>query len=412
MSAVDREKIEKPEHDSISRLSWAWTAVFYLSVLVPLIVFTLESGHTSRERFTAAGLSLAGAVWYWFFSRRHQGLQAPFSGVSTPALIYLAGAYAILFSLIWLDPIFYLHLFGVAVQVFVNLPPRWALPCLAVLAGLSIFEQAISAPNGFAFNDPVILYTLAAFLVGGFLYIWVSGVILQSEQRRELIRQLRETQEELARSERNAGILSERQRLAGEIHDTLAQGFTSIVMLLEAAEAVLPEEHPTLQYLEQARRTGRQSLEQARRLVWELRPQALEHASIADALKRTLFSWAHDTGLEAEFNQTGESLNLHPQVEITLLRALQEALANVHKHARASQVSVTLSFIGGLVVLDVQDNGGGFVPSEVLQAEATPSHGYGLVAMRKRLERVNGRQIVESAPGGGTTLVVEIPVAE
>jgi signal transduction histidine kinase len=248
--------------------------------------------------------------------------------------------------------------------------------------------------------------------VGGFLYVWVSGIILQSEQRRELIRQLRETQEELARSERKAGILSERQRLAGEIHDTLAQGFTSIVMLLEAAEAIMPDEHPALEYLEQARRTGRESLEQARRLVWELRPQALEHASIADALKRTLFNWAHDTGLEVEFNQTGENLNLHPQVEITLLRTLQEALANVRKHARASRVSITLSFIGGLVVLDVQDDGEGFVPDDVLQAQAAPSHGYGLIAMRERLAKVNGRQIVESPPGGGTTLVVQIPVAE
>ncbi len=212
---------------------------------------------------------------------------------------------------------------------------------------------------------------------------------------------------------RQAAVLEERQRLAREIHDTLAQGFTSIVMHLEAAEGALSDDLATVQHhLEQARSTARESLEEARRLVWALRPQHLEQASLPEALARVVTRWSHESGIAAEVTTTGTPTPLHPEVEITLLRAAQEALANVRKHARARQVAVTLSYMDDLVVLDVQDDGAGFDPARLWeQCADQPAGGFGLQAMRERVAQLGGRLLIESAPGEGTTLVVEVPTA-
>jgi signal transduction histidine kinase len=215
----------------------------------------------------------------------------------------------------------------------------------------------------------------------------------------------------LVEQARQAAVLEERQRLAREIHDTLAQGFTSIVMHLEAAEQSLPGEVATVQqHLDQARRTARESLGQARRLVWALRPERLERASLPEALARVIAQWEEESGIVADVTTTGTAFPLHPEVEVTLLRATQEALTNVRKHAQASQVTVTLSYMGDMVVLDVQDDGLGFDPMRIRTPPAAQATGgFGLTAMRERAEQLGGTLLVESGPGQGTTLVVEIP---
>lgn len=211
---------------------------------------------------------------------------------------------------------------------------------------------------------------------------------------------------------KQAGVLQERQRLAHEIHDTIAQGLISIVTHLEAAEQALPQEKPPtlLPHFEHARRTARESLTQARRVVNDLRPQALEEAPFLDAIRRVVTRCSAENGIAAELHITGESQTLHPQIEITLLRATQEALANVQKHAHASQVTVTFSYMEDCIVLDVQDDGIGFnySPSE----SGTTSGGFGLTAMRERVSQWHGQLLIESAPGEGTTLVIQVPIFE
>jgi signal transduction histidine kinase len=216
----------------------------------------------------------------------------------------------------------------------------------------------------------------------------------------------------LERVQRTA-VLDERQRLAREIHDTLAQGFTSIVMHLEAAEGALSGEWPAVQqHLDQARRTARESLVQARRLVWALRPAILERTSLPTAVERVVAQWMADTGIAAQAVITGTATPLPPAAEIALLRTVQEALTNVRRHARASEVAVTLSYMSDLVVLDVQDDGVGFDPAEIQAPSAAGiAGGFGLAAMRERVEQLGGTLLIESAPGEGTTLVVEIPVS-
>ena len=217
----------------------------------------------------------------------------------------------------------------------------------------------------------------------------------------------------LVEEARKAGVLRERQRMAHEIHDTLAQGFTSIVMNLEAAEGVIPLNLDRAQHhLDQARLTARESLTEARRLVWALRPEPLENVSLPEALGRLAERWSTESGISTGVSTTGTPCPLPSEIEVMLFRVAQEALNNARKHARgASRMALTLSYMGETVALDVRDDGVGFDPArESGKARDRESGGFGLKGMRERVEGVGGFLSVESAPGEGSTLTVELPV--
>jgi signal transduction histidine kinase len=210
-----------------------------------------------------------------------------------------------------------------------------------------------------------------------------------------------------------AGVSSERQRLARDIHDTLAQAFTSIVMKLEAAEARMPSDlNAVQQYLDQARSIARESLTEARRYMWALRPEALERSSLPEALRRLAERWSQESGAVASVTVTGTPHSLTPEIKVTLLRVAQEALTNCRKHARARQVVMTVSYMNNLVTLNVQDDGVGFDPAHLrpYSSEHTAS-GFGLVGMQERVKQLRGTVMVESAPGEGCTLMAAVPMA-
>jgi signal transduction histidine kinase len=279
----------------------------------------------------------------------------------------------------------------------------------ALLTVTLIYLQLADNGEPFSLANPVVWLFVLVGLGGIILGIWVSSIIQQSARRRELIEQLEAAQAELSAAERRAGVLEERQRLAREIHDTLAQGFTSIVMHLEAAEGALPDDLGTLQrHLDRARSTARANLEQARRVVQNLRPDVLEELSLPEAIERTAARWREETGIPLVTTTTGTPIALQRDVEVTLLRAAQEALNNIRRHAQASAVQLTLSYMDDVVVLDVQDNGSGFAGIE----PSPEAGGYGLQAMRERAELCGGSVTVESDPGEGTTVVVSIPIAD
>ncbi len=210
----------------------------------------------------------------------------------------------------------------------------------------------------------------------------------------------------LAEMARAAGVLEERQRLAREIHDTVAQGLTSIVTQLEAAEQALPTDEVALaRHLDLARRTARESLTEVRRSVQDLRPELLEGSSLPHALSRVVDRWAAETGIPARTIATGTPYRLPPDAEVTLLRAAQEALANTRRHARANAVEVTLSYMEDQTTLDVHDDGAGFDMSDTNAARG----GFGLAGMRERVSMLGGKLVVESAPGEGTTVMATLP---
>jgi signal transduction histidine kinase len=164
-------------------------------------------------------------------------------------------------------------------------------------------------------------------------------------------------------------------------------------------------------HLDQARLTARESLTEARRLVWALRPEALEKASLPEALNRLADRWSKESGVTAGVTVTGKPRPLSPDIEATVFRTAQEALANVRKHADASRVALTLSYMGDTLALDARDDGVGFDPSQTaIEARDRTSGGFGLKGMRERIEQAGGSLSVESTPGEGSTLAVELPM--
>lgn len=212
---------------------------------------------------------------------------------------------------------------------------------------------------------------------------------------------------------RTTGVLAERQRLAHEIHDTLAQGFVSIITQLEAAEETLTTDlGATRRRLDRARTTARDSLSEARRTVAALRPGPLERgATLAEAMDDAVEQWRSrtDTPPPVHLLVDGEPVALDEAVAAVLLRVVQEALANIARHAHAMAVTVTLSYLGDLVLLDVHDDGVGF--DAHARAHADPGRGgFGLTAMRERVTAIGGDLVVESRSGEGTTVAARVPV--
>ena len=360
--------------------------------------------------FWLPGFLTVGLIsWHWVGLRLAFKDPDSWDKRAAARFLIILGDIIFWFILVNLATTYYIALFGLFIQVFRNLPIKYATIAVLLLSTATVFEQLSGPGKSINLSNPTLWIFLAIGFAGILFGHWISVIIEQSAQRRELIEQLEAAQTDLAASERREGVLEERQRLAREIHDTLAQGFTSIVMHLEAAEQALSADPARLQkHLDMARSTARTSLDQARRVVQDLRPDLLEQHSLPDAINRTGSRWEEETGIETVTLVTGSPVNLHPNIEVTLLRAVQEALNNIRKHARASCVEVTLSYMNDLVILDVQDNGSGMNQT----GRPDLSGGFGLQAMRERVALVGGDVTIESDPKDGTTVVISIPFFE
>src|SRR5262249_49576633 len=376
-----------------------WSALFFvlLAVSAGVAVAGLSSGLQRGETLAlAAGL----AVWYW-----HEVVRTGRAmGSRAAALPSLAVAAVVWVPLLVLHWAFQLLMFS-AYQLACSAPA----PLRRAAAGTAAVSALVVATGwaraGFQPLD-VLLY--GAVTVALVLFITMMQAIHeQSEQRGRLLEQLEEARGELAASERRAGELGERERLAREIHDTLAQGFASIVTLSEAARAqtrLSPQ--AAMQRLEEAGRVARASLGEARRAIWALRPEALERGSLARALAGVAAEFGARTGIDTQSTVTGEEDELAPEAQEALLRVAQEALANVRKHARAHRVRLTLSYLGDATLLDVRDDGDGFDPAA---PAGNGSGGFGLAGMRERLSAHGGTLTIETAPGQGTTVLAALP---
>ena len=192
----------------------------------------------------------------------------------------------------------------------------------------------------------------------------------------------------LLAGEREKAMLAERTRLARDIHDTLAQGLTGIIVQLGAAQQALRTNHPDAnEHLDLAARMARESLAEARRSVWNLRAEALERGDLRHALNGLVDRFRHPT-IMASYEFEGEWSPLPVEIESALLRVAQESLANVVRHSAADQVCVTLRMHEMLVELEIRDNGRGF--GDVLQRQSSAHAKFGVVGMRERLVALNG----------------------
>ena len=213
---------------------------------------------------------------------------------------------------------------------------------------------------------------------------------------------------ELAEQRRHAVVFQERTRMARDIHDTLAQGFTGVIIQLDTSVEALRDEEPeeAAKHIGRARELARESLTEARRSVHALRPQALEEATFADALRAIITNTTAGTSLRADFQLKGEPRELQPAVEENLLHIGQEALSNALKHARATKFQARLSFDSDAVRLELRDNGKGFV------AGCANGGGIGLIGMRERADQIGGEFSLDSAPEAGTRIEVTAPAPD
>ncbi|GAB4588903.1 sensor histidine kinase [Nocardia sp. IFM 10818] len=281
------------------------------------------------------------------------------------------------------------------------LPLRIALALVVVLTALVVATQLRLA--GWA--DPNLL--LAPPAVAAISTALFVGMHRQTRRQAALIDDLRATRRELAATERREGTLAERERLAMEIHDTLAQGLSSQRMLLQAADRIWetdPEQ--ARDHVRSAAGVAEQNLAEARRFVHDLAPAELAAGGSLVAALRALAQ--RENGFEVRVHVEGDPVALPGRVEATLLRIAQGALANTREHANASAAVLTLSYLGDQVVLDISDDGRGFDPAE--PGDGTPYRGHGLPAMRARLSQLGGGLTIESAPGDGAVVSAAIPL--
>ncbi len=201
------------------------------------------------------------------------------------------------------------------------------------------------------------------------------------------------------------GAAEERNRLAREIHDTLAQGLSATALQLESADALLDSNPQGVREpLRRALSLTRSNLEEARRSVLDLRAAPLEDRPLSEALKALVERWEAETGIRARYAAVNGSRPLPPRVEAALYRICQEALTNVARHAEAGRVNVRLVATPQQVRLTVEDDGLGFDPSGV------PGDRHGLVGMRERAQMLSGALEVRSSPGEGTLVEASVPL--
>jgi signal transduction histidine kinase len=239
--------------------------------------------------------------------------------------------------------------------------------------------------------------------------IWISRVLEQSNQRALLIRELETTRAELAELHHAQGMAAERERLAREVHDTLAQGYTSIVVLAQTAAAALsPGADGVAERLALIEEVARENLAEARAMVAAFSPVALDSATLVDALERLVDRFGRETGLATRLDTSAlgdGGAELSRSEEVVLLRGAQEALANVRRHASATAVVLRVSRVGAgqsaQVSVHVEDDGVGFDPDD--------AQGVGLAGLRDRAAEVGGTVDVVSAPGEGTRVTVRVP---
>ena len=356
------------------------------------------------QELVTAGLAAIAGAWVWLMAMRRE-----------PGPVFVVGLLALI-AVLATRSIWYAVMFGFAGYLYSWTVLRGAWRWIGLTAAAAINTAALT---GWPPADPggavsyVLLVTLTVGLVSVFCMVGDVTAERTTGYRRALS-ELEQAMEEnerlharLVAQAREAGVRDERQRMAREIHDTLAQGLTGIVTQLHAAERAGSDGDGELwrHHLDHAIRLTKQSLDEARRSVHAIGPSQLDAARLPDAIAAIAADWTDRHDVPVSVAATGAVRALDPEVEATLLRVAQEALSNAEKHAGATRVGVTLSYMDDQISLDIRDDGRGFDP-----ADASRRGRYGLVSMRQRVSRWAGTLEIESAPGAGTAISASLPL--
>ncbi len=415
MRRISIEDLDGWERRLDSGVKW----VPYVALGVSLVLAVLTDSLLPGPPVTVTVvLTLLAAAWIFFMVNLHPA----WSERRVLMGVYFVVLLALIAALIACSPVYGFFAFAGYLNAVYALRGRMIAFGVVATGALSALSQMGGFPALGSIPGAVAYLIVAVFNIGlaGALSLlaWITAE--QTDRRKRMIGALNEanTKLETAMAEnaglhaqlltqaREAGILDERARMAREIHDTIAQGLAGIITQLEAADQV--DDRPTdrRRHLETAVGLARESLSEARRSVRNLQPEQLEGATLPEALADVVRRWSDLHGLAAEITTTGTVRAMHPEIEGTLVRTAQEALTNVAKHAGATRVGLTLSYMEDQVTLDVRDDGVGFAPAE---AATGRDGGFGLKAMRQRLQRIAGLLEVESEPGAGTAISASVP---
>jgi signal transduction histidine kinase len=377
--------------------TWLWE-VYVVGLAGAAIVAVILLDHRYPGNVIGAAIALSAmAAVVLIFGRR----VTPLPEGDWRALVFV-GTVVVLWILAMLaSPVAVAAVPAIYPIVFSTLPLRAALVVTTIVNIVPLAMLLLS--NGL--RSPNLSMAVAITLVGAVSTPVIGTVIITSMRQRrqlaELVAELAATRAESARLSREAGTAAERERLAREIHDTLAQGFTSIVTLAQAIEPELESDiAQAKRHIELIGATARENLAEARAMVTELTPSPLDE-SLPAAIQRQSDRLAAETDATVTVRIAEDLPAQSMACDVVLLRATQEAFANIRKHAHASAVTVELSSSDVGVRLAVTDNGIG--------PGSGQREGFGLRGMRTRVAQVGGEMTVSTAAGGGTTLTIEVP---
>ncbi|WP_163506596.1 sensor histidine kinase [Fodinicola acaciae] len=378
-----------------------WHLVFVVVMVTSAGAVAFDGRTTGAQ--TLAALIVLASMCVLYVSLGIRALSTAYDQVSSLVVGYLVGMVALALILTGIN-------LGGALVFLVVFSHLWmALPLRTAIVANVVAAAALGVVIAVRYRGPDhvssgLLPAIAAAMVllgilGG---IWISRIIDQSRRRAELLAELRATRAQLAMVSHEAGVRAERERLARDIHDTLAQGFTGILLSLRTMKQEIADDPEAA---EQRRATletlARANLEEARALIAFLTPTLLDGASLADAVRQLSDQFSRELRIEVTARITGTPRVLAADREVVLLRAAQEGLANIRKHAEADRVEVELTYLDDEIILAIQDDGRGL---------AGAGHGFGLTNIRNRVAEIGGTVSVQSPGGKGTRLVVNAPL--
>jgi len=377
-----------PRHPRLGRIDTAVHLGFGVLLVASLVRYVMR--HSPADNILVLCLAAGACLLYVAVA-----VQAGRGSQSAPWMAALVGVWAVLViaapSFAWCS----FALFFLCRSVFTGAAAYVAAGVTAGATAAGLFKLSEG-------TDLAML--LGPVAVGVMLTLVYDRIQHDAEEQRRLHAEVSLAQGQLAASERRAGTIAERERVSREIHDTVTQGLASSLLLLEAAGRAWPGE-PARTDLAQATALLRGNLSETRNLVHELASPGLDASPLPDALLVAARQYVP----AARLLVTGDPRPVPADVRHALLRVVQSAASNIKLHAAASTATVTLGFLPDAVTLDVYDDGAGFDPA----AAAPPSDagGYGLRAMRQRVEQLGGVFSVESAPGEGTVVAAQLPAA-
>ncbi|MVU77393.1 sensor histidine kinase [Nocardia sp. ET3-3] len=318
--------------------------------------------------------------------------------VSRKSVTFVAGTLVFFVAAGWWSAGAVAALMVVYALIYMSLPVRPAM----LVAGAASLTPLIFTLLSHTYVPLGLTVSLIAVVCNPAIGATIALAIDRGEQLAVLLRQLEASRADVARLSRKAGSAAERARLAREIHDTLTQGFTGIVTLAQAVESELDSD-PALarRHIALIEATARENLVEARAMVESLAPPELSAGPLAESVRRRCRRLADETGIEVSVEVDSTVPQLNTVTEVVLLRAVQEALANVRKHSHADSVTVALARVGKGVRLSVSDNGIGF--------DADDADGFGLPGLRSRAREIGATLTVTTAPSSGTRVEIEVP---